>query len=89
MKVFTTQLLFHFLIVKKMKSQNKTQATYTFSFLNWLLEGKKKKKCCGPLACIVTSLGRHIPSSRTNVPSENTTNSSVGEEVGMGGELLI
>lgn len=44
MKVFTTQLLFHFLIVKKMKSQNKTQATYTFSFLNWLLEGKKKKK---------------------------------------------
>lgn len=88
MKVFTTQLLFHFLIVKMMKSQNKTQAAYTFSFLNWLLEGKKKKGC-GPLACTVKSLGRCIPSSRTNVPSENTTNSSVGERVGMGGELLI
>lgn len=43
MTVFTTQLLFHFLIVKKMKSQNKSQATYTFSFLHWLLEGEKKK----------------------------------------------
>ena len=87
MKVFTMQLLFHFLIMKKMKSQNKTQVAYTFSFLNWLLEGKKKG--CGPLACIVMSLGRCIPSSRTNMPSENTSNSSVGERVGMGGELLI
>lgn len=53
MKVFTMQLLFHFLIIKKMKSQNKTQVAYTFSFLNWLLEGKKKRLWPTSLYCYV------------------------------------